>query len=145
MSADADKGIRPLRRIEVAAGIVWRGREVLCCQRPEGREQAGFWEFPGGKLNKGETAKAALARELSEELDLTVEHCAFWLSRTHCYTDLSLEVTLHFFHVTAFSGTPRALDGQRFAWVDCGQAKDLDFLPADRDLVARLATLSGTV
>ena len=59
-------------RIEVVGGILWRGGSFLAAQRPEGHPQAGFWEFPGGKVEPGESLEAALARELAEELSLSV-------------------------------------------------------------------------
>ena len=58
-------------RIEVVGGILWRGGSFLAAQRPEGHPQAGFWEFPGGKVEPGESLEAALARELAEELSLS--------------------------------------------------------------------------
>ena len=61
-------------RIEVVGGILWRGGSFLAAQRPEGHPQAGFWEFPGGKVEPGESLEAALARELAEELSLSVRN-----------------------------------------------------------------------
>lgn len=139
MSETGEKGDGlPVRHVQVAAGIIWRGDEVLCCQRPAGRPQAGFWEFPGGKLRPGESAAEALARELREELSLTVKDCHFWCTKEHGYPEIGLAVTLHFFHVTAFSGEPRAREGQSFRWLRPEEARKLNFLPADRELADRL-------
>lgn len=126
------------KHIDVAAGIVWRGRTILCCSRPEGKPQAGFWEFPGGKLKAGEDAWAALKRELSEELGIEIQKGLFWLKKDHVYEELNLSVSLYFFHVTEFCGEPCAKEGQQFAWTDYELAKDLPFLPADRELVSLL-------
>lgn len=61
----------PRSPIEVVGGILWRGKQFLAAQRPEGRGHAGFWEFPGGKVEQGETREQALTRELAEELSIT--------------------------------------------------------------------------
>ena len=128
-----------MRHIDVAAGVVWQGNDVLCCSRPEGKPQAGFWEFPGGKLKEGEDAWTALKRELLEELGITIEQGLFWLSKNHVYKELNLSVSLYFFHVTAFCGTPCPREGQKFAWTDYAGAGSLKFLPADRELALQLA------
>ena len=69
-------------RIEVVGGILWRGGSFLAAQRPEGHPQAGFWEFPGGKVEPGESLEAALARELAEELSLSVRNPRLWRTIT---------------------------------------------------------------
>ena len=124
------------RRIEVVGGIIWRGNAFLAAQRPEGHPQAGFWEFPGGKVEPGETLEAALARELAEELSLAVRNPVFWRTVDHDYPLRS--VRLHFFHITVFSGEPVANDGQAFRWVTVEEARELPFLEADRPLLAEL-------
>ena len=70
-------------RIEVVGGILWRGGSFLAAQRPEGHPQAGFWEFPGGKVEPGESLEAALARELAEELSLSVRNPRLWRTVEH--------------------------------------------------------------
>ena len=85
-------------RIEVVGGILWRGGSFLAAQRPEGHPQAGFWEFPGGKVEPGESLEAALARELAEELSLSVRNPRLWRTVEHDYDFRA--VRLHFFHIT---------------------------------------------
>ena len=124
------------RWIEVVGGILWRGDAFLAAQRPEGHPQAGFWEFPGGKVEPGETLEAALSRELAEELSLSVRHPHFWRTVEHDYGFRA--VRLHFFHITEFSGEPAANDGQDFRWVTPEEAHTLPFLEADRPLLDEL-------
>jgi 8-oxo-dGTP diphosphatase len=90
---------------EVAVGVA---------QRPEGKPYAGYWEFPGGKLEAGESVEAALTRELKEELDITLRTCVPWHTIEHDYPHAY--VRLHFCKVTAWEGTLRALEEQDFAW-----------------------------
>ncbi len=124
------------RWLEVVGGILWRGDAFLAAQRPEGHPQAGFWEFPGGKVEPGETLEAALSRELAEELSLSVRHPHFWRTVEHDYGFRA--VRLHFFHITEFSGEPAANDGQDFRWVTPEEARTLPFLEADRPLLDEL-------
>lgn len=128
------------RRI-VVGGILWRKATFLAAQRPEGRAHAGLWEFPGGKVEPGETLEAALIRELHEELSLIVpdaHSCRFWRTVTHEYPQQS--VVLHFFHITDFTGEPASNEGQAFRWVTPAEARELPFLEADRPLLDDLVS-----
>ena len=100
---------------EVAVGVLVQpdGRFLLA-QRPEGKPYAGYWEFPGGKLEAGESVETALTRELKEELDITLSACERWHIIEHDYPHAY--VRLHFCKVTAWDGTLRALEGQDCAW-----------------------------
>ena len=130
--------------IEVAAGILWREGRLLAAQRPEGKPLAGFWELPGGKLEAGESAEAALARELAEELGITVREARFWRVSEHPYPERGIRVRLHFFHVPEFDGEPAAREGQALAWVTPEEAAGLAFLPADADILRELREREGT-
>ena len=87
---------------------------MLLAQRPAGKAYAGYWEFPGGKLEPGETPRAALDRELAEELGLAVRRAAPWLVQHFRYPHAHVE--LHFFRVFEWDGEPVGHDGQAFAW-----------------------------
>ena len=127
--------------IQVAAGILARGDQVLICRR---RREGAFplkWEFPGGKLQDGETPEAALVRELVEELGISLSEDG--LERVerlrHQYPG-GADVEIHFFRVALFTGEPANLAFEEIAWVPHRTLPDYDFLEADRPLVARLAT-----
>ncbi len=125
------------RKIEVAGGILWCGDRFLAARRPEGSNHAGFWEFPGGKVEPDETVEQALIRELAEELSITVHEMRFWRTVEHDYPQRS--VRLHFFHVLRFSGTPVPNDGQTLRWVTPSEARELPFLAADSPLLPELS------
>jgi len=124
--------------IDVVAGALFdpSGR-VLIAQRPPGKALAGRWEFPGGKLDEGEDPYGGLVRELREELGVEV-HAAVRLMRySHAYPGRT--VRLDMWTVSAWSGTPRGLDGQALKWVEPGALHAEDILEADRPIVAALA------
>ncbi|MHC1700719.1 MAG: (deoxy)nucleoside triphosphate pyrophosphohydrolase [Humidesulfovibrio sp.] len=122
--------------LEVVAGVVWRAGRFLAVERPEGKAHAGWWEFPGGKVEPGETLASALIRELQEELSFTSTALVFWREKRFVYPQGP--VRLHFFHVTAFEGEVVPLEGQRFAWFTPGAADASIFLPANADIVPAL-------
>ena len=127
-----------VKRLEVVAGILWRDQRFLAAQRPPGSVQEGWWEFPGGKLEAGESAEQALARELREELGVRTEQADFWRTVEHVYTEPPRHVVLHFYHVRCFSGEPRSREGQALCWVTREEAAQLPFLEADLPIVREL-------
>lgn len=122
--------------IEVAAGIIWRDDMYLAVERPEGFRMAGWWEFPGGKIEKGESNGEALVRELQEELNITPVKFEFWRELVHEYDDFF--VLLHFFNIHSYSGELSPLENQRMTWVDPSQPPTLKYLPADIRIVEAL-------
>ncbi len=123
-----------------AAVIVRRDGRVLLAQRPVGKVYAGYWEFPGGKFEPGETPRHALDRELREELGLHVRRAAPWLTQRYVYPHAHVE--LHFFRVFDWDGEPVGHDGQAFAWQIPGAFTVEPLLPANT-LVLRALELPG--
>jgi len=122
-------------RVVAAALFDARGR-VLIAQRPVGKPMAGRWEFPGGKIDSGETEQAALARELDEELGVTVRDAERLLELQHEYPERIVQLCM--WRVKEFSGIPEPRDGQALKWVMPAQLPDEDLLEADRPIVQRL-------
>jgi 8-oxo-dGTP diphosphatase len=117
-------------RIHVAAGLVLRADGALLLgQRPADKPWPGWWELPGGKLEPGETALQALARELKEEIDITVTRATRWVTYVHEYPKNI--VRLDFCKVTGWEGEPHGLENQELAWIDPLQAPHVGpLLPA---------------
>ncbi|WP_454723151.1 MULTISPECIES: NUDIX domain-containing protein [Cupriavidus] len=126
---------------EVAVGVLVRpdGRFLLA-QRPAGKPYEGYWEFPGGKLEPGESVEAALARELHEELGIAVSQSVRWQVLEHDYPHAY--VRLHFCKVTAWSGELVGREGQAFSW-QSAPVEVAPLLPATVPVVAWLAEESG--
>ena len=121
-----------------AAALVDADGRVLLARRPEGKSMAGLWEFPGGKVEPGETPEAALIRELREELAVdTVESCLAPLAfASHDYDDFHLVMLL--FVCRKWEGMPGPTEGNELAWVTPNRMRDYPMPPADGPLVAML-------
>ena len=127
----------PARPVDVAVGVVVRDDgAVLLGQRPTGKPYAGWWEFPGGKLEAGESVHAALVRELDEELGLRVRASCPWVVRRFVYPHAT--VLLHFRRVFDFAGMPESREGQAFAWLRPGAIDVAPLLPATVPVIAWL-------
>ena len=127
------------KRIDVVAGLIFCHGRVLACQR---REDAAFplkWEFPGGKIENGESAAKALRRELKEELSIDVLGSAEVHQHEHCYPD-GPTVQLRFFEVLQYRGEVENRVFQQIAWVELAELAQLDFLEGDKPLIEKLAT-----
>jgi len=125
----------PLTR--VAAAVLVRGDgHVLLAQRPAGKPYAGYWEFPGGKLEPGESPRHALDRELHEELGIVVRRASPWLVQEFVYPHAHVE--LNFFRVFAWDGELASHDGQAFEWQTPGRYTVSPLLPANTLILAAL-------
>ena len=124
--------------ITVTAGILRDGERLLICQRRAGARFGLKWEFPGGKIEGGESAEECLRRELREELAVEAEIGPEAYQTEHRYPG-GFSVRLLFFWVSTYAGTPANLDFERIEWVERERLPEYDFLEADRELVDRLA------
>jgi 8-oxo-dGTP diphosphatase len=124
-----------------ACALVDADRRVLIAQRPQGKSMAGLWEFPGGKIEPGETPEAALIRELREELGVAVKPaCLAPLTfASHSYKTFHLLMPL--FICRRFEGTPHGREGQALKWVRAGDLRLWPMPPADAPLIPALIDL----
>ncbi|MAZ02847.1 MAG: 8-oxo-dGTP diphosphatase MutT [Sneathiella sp.] len=124
-----------------AVALVDDDNRVLIAQRPDGKSMAGLWEFPGGKVETGETPETALIRELKEELAIDVtEACLAPLTfASHTYEKFHLLMPLYV--CRRWSGTPRPIEGQTLKWVRAPRLGDFAMPPADIPLIAMLRDL----
>lgn len=122
---------------DVAVGIVPRpdGR-VLLAERPAGKPWAGYWEFPGGKIEAGEDPLAALTRELHEELGIDIDRASPWITFDYAYPEK--RVRLHFWRVVAWHGTPHGREDQRLSWEDPAAVCVQPLLPANESVLRAL-------
>ncbi|MFS2223016.1 8-oxo-dGTP diphosphatase MutT [Pantoea sp. B65] len=126
-----------MKHLQVAVGIIRNASmEIFLAQRSASSYMANMWEFPGGKIESGESAAEALKRELLEETGIEVTAAEPFDTADHTYEDL--RVTLHFFIVTSWNGEPWGREGQPMRWVPQAQLIAAEFPPANIPIVARL-------
>ncbi len=125
----------------VACALVDADNRVLIAQRPQGKQLAGLWEFPGGKLEPGERPEPALIRELHEELGIvTQETCLAPLTfASHAYDDFHLLMPLYI--CRRWEGTVASREGQALAWVRANKLREYPMPPADIPLIPHLIDL----
>lgn len=125
-------------RVDVVAAVIWRDKEILITRRLDHVHLGGLWEFPGGKVEPGESMKPALVREILEELgiEITPNHEIFTVE--HDYPAKS--VRLHFFHCTLLKGEPKPLEVAELRWVKPGELNNFEFPPADAELIRMLSS-----
>ena len=129
--------VQSSQRIEVAAAVIFNERgEFLLAQRPAGKPYAGFWEFPGGKVEPGENPAQALRRELHEELGIDVTTLYPWLTRDFDYTHAA--VRLRFFRVLKWSGILHGRESQAFSWHCVDKITVAPVLPANGPILRAL-------
>jgi len=124
--------------MDVAAGIIQRpdGR-MLLAERPGGKPWSGYWEFPGGKVETGESALAALSRELHEELGIGIDRAYPWITFEYAYP--GKRVRLHFWRVIAWHGLPHGREDQRLSWEDPQAVVVHPLLPANEQVLRALS------
>lgn len=124
----------------VVAAVIAREGLILACQRSSKSKFALKWEFPGGKAQPGETPKAALERELNEELGVHAKIGKEILRKRHQYEQMREPVQLIFFEAHVEAGEIENRIFEKIKWVEPGKLAKMDFLEADRELIEKLAT-----
>ena len=123
-----------MKVLQVAVGVVKNAQDqVLIALRPPRLHQGGLWEFPGGKLERGESIEQALVRELKEELDISVISAIPLITVKHQYPEIAVQ--LHVFLVEQFSGEARSCEGQPFKWVNPTELNRYAFPAANRPII----------
>lgn len=126
---------------EVVAAIIKRDGRILTCRRPPHKARGLLWEFPGGKVEPGETPEEAIVRECREELGITLVPQSVFTEVTHHYPDLTVHLT--FFLCSLPQGEPVPLEHDAIRWSAPEELADLPFCPADRGVADMLCPKSG--
>jgi 8-oxo-dGTP diphosphatase len=120
--------------VNIAVAVIQReDGYVLMAERPYGKKSSGFWEFPGGKFELGESAEQALAREIYEELGIKSKTAYPWISYKYTYPNKC--VKLHVFRIFNWEGTPSGREGQRISWEDSDAIRVSPLLPANNHIL----------
>lgn len=123
--------------IEVAAAVLIRpDGQFLLTSRPEGKPYAGYWEFPGGKIEKDESVLQALERELQEELGIRIEQTSPWITQIYAYQHAT--VRLHFYRVYTWHGNPTGCENQQLSWQAPDNITVSPLLPANQSIIRSL-------
>lgn len=127
-----------MKTIEVVAAVIVSGSEVFCTQRGYG-DWKGWWEFPGGKIERGEDARDALKREIREELDAEIEVGELLETVEWDYPDFHL--TMHCFVCRLLSASLHLKEHEASAWLSAANLKSVKWLPADKGLLEKISVL----
>lgn len=122
--------------VDVVAALIWDGNRFLACQRPANKKRALLWEFPGGKVEAGETRQEALIREIHEELDADIEVLNQVAEVRHDYPDIDVRLSL--FNACVSGQEPRQREHADMRWITAAQTDELEFCPADQDILTLL-------
>lgn len=126
---------------EVVAALLWESGHLAICQRPAGKARGLLWEFPGGKVEDGETGAQALIRECREELGVEILPAAPWRELTYPYPDLTVHLTFYPAVVTA--GILQRREHVQIRWILPEEITQYDFCPADEPVVEEIARGGG--
>ena len=120
-------------KLEVVAAQIFEGDRFLLCQRPENKKRGLMWEFPGGKVEPGETKEKALIREISEELGCRISVDGFVSAVEYAYPDITVHLSLFRCHVV--SGVPKKLEHNDIRWISQEEIGAYSLCPADKMLM----------
>ena len=121
---------------EVVAALIWQNDRFMICQRPANKKRALLWEFVGGKVEPGETREAALIRECTEELAVTVKPLDIFMEVTHEYPDITVHLTL--FNAVITDGIPQKLEHNDIKFITVAEIPQYEFCPADVEILAKI-------
>lgn len=122
--------------LEVVAALIWNGDRMLICRRPEGKMCAGCWEFPGGKVEAGETEAEAVRRECQEELGIELDVGGKLGDVVYAYPQRTVHLNLYACRIAR--GVPRCLEHSDMRWITAAQLGEVALCPADARLLRRL-------
>ncbi|WP_392566388.1 8-oxo-dGTP diphosphatase MutT [Utexia brackfieldae] len=129
-----------LKHVEIAVGIILsQDCQIFITQRGEHSHLAGFWEFPGGKVEVNESIAQTLARELLEEVDIHIRDAQFLKTVEYCYSDRC--ITIHAYLVEHWDGEPFAKEGQVSRWTDIADLNADEFPDANRSIIEMLKNM----
>ena len=122
--------------VDVVAALIRDGERFLICKRPAHKARALMWEFPGGKVEPGESPQDALIRECMEELDVTLDVGELYMQVTHDYPDIQIRLSLY--EAVIASGQLRGKEHEALCWILPREIPDYEFCPADVDIIHRI-------
>mgnify|MGYP006072468941 CR=1 FL=1 len=125
---------------QVVAALIWDGPRFLICQRPAHKARGLLWEFVGGKVEPGESRKAALARECREELGVEIAVGDIFMEVEHTYPDMTVHLTL--FHARILQGIPQKLEHNDIQWITPQQIDGYVFCPADVEVLEAIRAIA---
>ena len=122
--------------VHVAVGVIKKNNAIFICKRADGQHQGGLWEFPGGKVEAGESVFVALKRELIEEVGLTIHSSSQLMMIEHDYGDKCVKLDVHV--VSNFSGEAHGAEGQPSEWVAISELENYDFPEANAEIIEKI-------
>lgn len=147
MTAKDSNSIKPPPRLKkahwipVSAGFLRKGDQILIGQRPENHSLAGLWEFPGGKIESGETPEVALARELNEELG--IEATVGELKLAYCHSYGEVNILILFYEILYWKGEPKPQHHMKIEWIDPYELSHRNIPEANRKILDRIYRILG--
>lgn len=125
-----------IKIVNVAVGVIKKNNAIFICKRADEQHQGGLWEFPGGKVEANESVFAALKRELTEEVGITIQSSSQLMVIEHDYGDKCVKLDIHV--VSNFSGEAHGAEGQPSEWVNISELTHYDFPAANAEIIEKL-------
>ena len=122
--------------VNVAVGVIKKNNAIFICKRADEQHQGGLWEFPGGKVEAGESVFAALKRELSEEVGITIHSSSQLMVIEHDYSDKCVKLDIHV--VSNFSGEAHGAEGQPSEWAAINELSNYEFPAANAEIIEKI-------